>query len=407
MVGIQSAGDPGQPQARLTIRHSEERVASAVTGVEVTRPGVVATTRVTLGLAAGGPPIWEREFSLRVKPEQHVDGTSVVLGPTARLYWSEFFVPVATWQSSAALRAPIELGKRAVAVDGAGDRVVVLFEDGDFQLLELADPQEPVVLAEYRRPKDFKHWSGVRILSGGVALFGEDGLEIVRFGPEGAKADRVFGRGEIGGVAALEPLGENLILGGNRGLVLVGPGEDPPLVILRRAVLGLASVGDALVFTDGESLFVSTPALLRDKRVLSQLKLGRDLGPRRIRAFGSSVVVLGEGGSLVLDLADPRKPQVVSQLPADHAGRIEDVARVRGRLFLLGERGVQLLDASGRRLGESIDVDARQRVATMGRHVVAVGGKTLQVLDATPFTSRALPASPAGSGSSPSEAALD
>jgi len=64
---------------------------------------------------------------------------------------------------------------------------------------------------------------------------------------------------------------------------------------------------------------------------------------------------------------------------------VHDAVRSGDRLFLLGERGLMVLDPEGRRVHESVDVQARSRADAMGRHVVTVGEDRLQVVDATPF----------------------
>jgi hypothetical protein len=64
------------------------------------------------------------------------------------------------------------------------------------------------------------------------------------------------------------------------------------------------------------------------------------------------------------------------------------------RLFLLGERGLQVTDARGSRVVDSACVVARLRVAPAGRHLVMIGEKTLQVVDATPFVAGSAMAAP-------------
>ena len=64
---------------------------------------------------------------------------------------------------------------------------------------------------------------------------------------------------------------------------------------------------------------------------------------------------------------------------------MRDAVRVGGRAFLLGARGVELLDGSGRRVVETVDVAPRERVARSGRHLVIIGGQQLQVMDGLPF----------------------
>ena len=55
------------------------------------------------------------------------------------------------------------------------------------------------------------------------------------------------------------------------------------------------------------------------------------------------------------------------------------------QLFLIGPRGLQVTDPSGQRVVDSVDVDARKRIEAAGRHLVIIGEKSLQVVDATPF----------------------
>ena len=74
--------------------------------------------------------------------------------------------------------------------------------------------------------------------------------------------------------------------------------------------------------------------------------------------------------------------------------KVRDAAQVGGRLFLLGERGLQLTDAQGAHVVDSACVAARLHLAPAGRHLVMVGEKTLQVVDATPFVAGAAAAAP-------------
>ena len=64
---------------------------------------------------------------------------------------------------------------------------------------------------------------------------------------------------------------------------------------------------------------------------------------------------------------------------------VHDAAIAGGRFFLLGERGLQLLDPGARAVVDSVDVAARQRLDVTGRHLVAVGSNLLQVIDTTGF----------------------
>jgi len=380
--------DAAAPAARLVIEHRESAVETSVSGDRLSRPGVQVATDVTLRIGDEGPPIWRRTFSVHAGPQESLGEGSVVYGAAGPRYWRDFFVPVARWQSNAAVRAVVDLAKTASAVDASDDRAVVLFEDGDFQVLALEDPTRPTVLAEHERERDLKSWSGVRILGDRVALFG-DGLELVAFTAEGTETVAALERGVVGSPVAVERLGEGLVIAGNRGLLVTGPDGSEPRQALRRAVRGLGVVGDTLLFSDGEAVFVSTLPLLRETRVLAQLRLGRSFGPGRLRVFGDRAVVVGETGALVLDVARPAAPRVLAQLHTRQLGPVHDAVRSGDRLFLLGERGLMVLDPEGRRVHESVDVQARSRADAMGRHVVTVGEDRLQVVDATPFRAEA------------------
>jgi hypothetical protein len=399
-----TAAESGEsPAARLTIRHSEELESSSVSEGRMTRPSVFARAEVVLELMPGGAVIWQREFSLRVPAQDSILNTSVLLASkTAELFWSEFFVPVATWNSRVSTRQPIELPKKAVAVDSARNRVVVLFEDGGFQLLDLADPLAPVLLAEYTHAEKFENYEGVRIRGDEVILYGQDGLQTIRLTAEGIESVASSGRGDVGSIVGVEPVGDDLLVAGSHGLLRVPGDGTSPQRIMRRVVRGLAAVGDTLVFTDGDTIYMSTLELLKERRVLAQLRTGREFAPGRVRALGDKVVVIGQRGVLLFDLSDPQRPRQLARLKYDLTGRVEDVSLVGGRIALLGSRGLQLLDQHAQRVVESIDVKPGLRVVRMDRHLVVAGGQELQVVDATPFlvwdsntgSATATPASP-------------
>ena len=103
--------------------------------------------------------------------------------------------------------------------------------------------------------------------------------------------------------------------------------------------------------------------------------------------------MLADRGVVRVDLADPKAPRVAERIDNTVAGQITDAVLVGGRLFLLGERGLQLIDSARGHVVDSTDIRARGRLGTAGRHIVAVGDTTLQVVDTTPFlTARPLAA---------------
>ncbi len=386
LVAIPEISPSDAPTVRLTIKHGEKLETPKVSAGTVARAGVVARTVVTLRDGSEGRPIFERTFELRISPTERIAGASMLFASKqAKLYWDQFFVPVASWRSTAAVRPVIDLDKKATAVDAVLGRAVVLFSDGDFQLIGLSDPQKPVVLARYDRPSKLEHFEGVKIVGNKVMIFGQDGLEFVQFTPQGPKVTSTQSRGEVGQVAAVVPVEEGLLLASSRGLLLTESDGSNAERVMRRIVLGLDAMGKTLVFTDGESIFVSTLAMLRENRVIAQLRLGREFKPERVRVVDTTAIVMGQGGVVTIDLREPTKPRVVSKLARAASGLVHDAVRVGDRAFLLGVRGMQLLDGSGRRIVETVDVGPRERVARTGRHLVIIGEKQLQVVDGLPF----------------------
>ncbi|MEE8580605.1 MAG: hypothetical protein V3T33_03355 [Myxococcota bacterium] len=377
--------------ALLKIRHSESESRTQLSDGRLSSAAVIAATDVTLQIGPEGAPIWKRNFGVRVNLRDRRPDTSVLFGANGRGYWADFFVPVATWQSNGAVRAPIDFGRKVVAIDAVGDRSVVLFEDGDFQFVELADPTAPEVLVEYDRGAHPKRFQGVQLLGDRIVFFGEDGLEVMRFGAAGPESVGVQGHEKIGSVKAVAAIGEKLLIGGSRGLLVANPEGGEPSRLARQPIRGLAVVGDTVLYSDGESLFLSTVALLRQNRLLSQLRLGRDFGPGRIRVYGRNAIVIGDDGIMLLDMARPHQPRVISQLYNRVTGRVLDAGQIRGRIFLIGDRGLQLLDRAGKQIVQSIATLTAQRMDTMGRHMVIVGGNHLQIVDSTPFTTRHVP----------------
>ena len=144
-------------------------------------------------------------------------------------------------------------------------------------------------------------------------------------------------------------------------------------------------MGDDLVLTDGETVYVTSIDLIKQKRVKTQLKLGKTFGPGRVRAEGRSAVIIGKDGMLAIDLRDARKPKVTAKIHNHRIGRILDATYVGSRIFLIGDHGLLVMDPTATDIVETVDLEPRMRVATMGRHVVSVGEGQLQVMDATPY----------------------
>jgi hypothetical protein len=147
-----------------------------------------------------------------------------------------------------------------------------------------------------------------------------------------------------------------------------------------------------MVFSDGRSVYVTTLPLMREGRVEARLELAAGTRVTGLRLSGERVALLSERGALWLDVSQPTQPRVVGRVEHERVGTIEDVVVLGGRVFSVGERGLQQLDPRGGRAVESADVLARARIAASGRHLVLVGDEWLQVVDATPFLLTSPPA---------------
>jgi hypothetical protein len=406
LVPLTGADDPGAASlpACLTIRHEEGAVGTQLADGRMSSGGFAAETTVTLARRGDPEPIWSRATRFRTDAAPALEDTSVLFGPGTRRFWSSFFIPVATWNTRAAVRIPHELDAQVVAVEATGGRGIVLFDNGSFRLVDLGDPEAPWPLADYSRPRDHAKFGGLRLFGDRVVIFGEDGIEVVLLSAEGPRLLLAHDRGMVGSILAVEPLDGRLVAGGKRGLLLI-PEQGAAQVLVPRPIHGLARVGEHLVFSDGSSLFVSTLALLREGRVEAQLQLEPGVSPGEIRLTGHSAVVLTARGALRLDLSEPAAPRLLSRIDAVQAGALEDAVVVGGQVFLLGERGLQLVDRSGARVAQSADVRARARLDSMGRHVVLVGENWLQVVDTTPFLASPAAAAPPASDSPDSASA--
>ncbi len=387
--------------ALLTIRHDERETSAELDRGTMAGPAIVAHTEVKLERLGGAKPIWSDSFEYRVPLSARRDDVSILFGPGSS-YWADrdgaFFVPVARWDTEVLARPPQALSKPAIAVDVGGTRAVVGFGAGDLQVFDLSDPANLVLVAEYRRDRDLARFEGVRMEGADVAVFGSDGLELVRLDGEDARRERAWGRDRVGSVADAEAVAGGWLLATNRGLLQVDPESEQVRTLIARPVLGMArGPDDRIVFTDGISLFAAALPALQSGRVEEELHLGRGFHPQRVRASGRTAVVLGARDAAWVDLQSS-PPRLISRINGKDAGRIHDASLIGDQLFLIGPRGLQVTDPAGRRVLDSVDVEARRRIEAAGRHLVIIGDRSLQVVDATPFVTPS-PASEPASGS--------
>jgi hypothetical protein len=391
LIPLTSREDPAVATlgAVLTISHREQPMRSQLERDTVTQSALVAETRVTLVRVGATQPIWQDVITHRAPISTQRPDESMLFAAGATAYWNRFFVPIASWQTRDAIRAASELQRPAVGIDAAEGRAVVLFGDGGFQVFDIADPAQPLVVADYRRARDLARFEGVAAYGDRVAVFGQDGLELVRIGDGGAVRERVFPRDVVGSPVGVVGFADGLALAGKRGLLWIGNGASAPRTLVAKPIVSLARVGEHLLFTDGAKLYVATLQQLVAGRVAAELELGRGFAPSRIRVHGDRVAVMGERGVLCFDARDPGRLVLRSRLEMNEVGQVRDAAFVEGRIFLLGDRGLQVVDASGERVIDSVDVAPRQLLDAGGRHLVLAGDRSLEVVDATPLVAPA------------------
>jgi hypothetical protein len=387
LVPLAGPDDPraSRLEALLTIRHREGAVQPKLTGDQMEIGGTLAVTNVTLARRDDPQPIWSEEFRHKVGISEAVEDTSILFGATGDRYWDSFYLPVVSWSTQVAVREPLSFERPVVAVDVIGHRAVVAFENGGFRIVDLSDPAAPQVIARYNRPRDLTKWSGVRFIDDRVVIFGPDGLEIVGFDSGMPKLLRAVGRPKVGSIVAVEKVGAGLLVASNHGLLLVKGGVAEPQRLIELDVVGAAIEGDRVFFTDGSALFISSLPLLLQQKAEGQFRVGKGFEASRVHIWGRYVVVTGKGGVLLVDVSNPRKPALRTRIGTAEAGETSDALVARGRLFLLGDRGLQVTDASGRYIGDAADVSARARLSSADRHLVMIGDAGLQVVDTTPF----------------------
>ena len=376
---------------RLTIRHEEASVRTDFAADQAAASGILATTRVTLTRAGDAAPIWSDEFTLPRARRHARRRPACSSASEPRRYWASFFVPVATWDTSAAVRAARGLEKPVASVAVSEARAIVLFTDGDLEMYHLGDPQQPVPLGAYRHKRDLSRWSGLHVAGDRIVLFGPDGIEVLALRRRTLRAGaRARPRRRS---ARSSPSRAWAAIWWPRAIAdcVAARGGQGPARAAARAPGARASraLGDRLLFTDGTSLFVSTASLLRERRVEAELRLGRGFGPGPLRVDDRQVIVIAQRGVAVVDLSAPSAPRLHSRIETTEAGEIRDAARVGGPAVPAGRAGPSAHGRAGSRVVDSACVVARLRVAPAGRHLVMIGEKALQVVDATPFVARA------------------
>lgn len=385
----------GAAPATLRIRHAERPVAANENGGVLARPGVLAETEVSLVVAGRGAPEFVDRFSWRVPDTDVRPHASILFTPTASVYWDRFYVPVLSWPTAASKRGAWQAGGTLAAVGAAPGRAVALAPNGAFQEFDISDPSQPRIVGTYARGGALARFAGARVVGNRVVLFGEDGVEIVE--RHGSTYRRIagFDRGAVGAVAGVEAVERRLLLAGSRGLVRVpldGSGA-PAERLVERPLRGIASSGETLYLLDEQWLYAGP---LRDPRATSfftAAEFGRPLEARLLRVRDSVGIVVGDAGIACFQLAGQGPARALARMRRSSIGGVADAAVVGERVFLVGERGLVVLDPRSGRIVDSVDVQARASLGVAGGHLVSAGGAQLEVVDAAPWITHTAPAS--------------
>lgn len=377
--------------ATLRIRHAERSVTARESGDLVAKPGVLAETEVSLH-SADGSEVFSDRFSWRVSDADARDGRSVLFASSAAPYWDRFYVPVASWPTSSARRASWASDAALAGVGVDLGRAIALSPDGSFRELDLADPTNPRVIGRYRRAGVPARFDGTRRVAGRIVVYGEDGVEVVAAQGNGYRAVAAFDRGIVGAVAGVESHDGKLLIAGTRGLLRAPLDGGPVERLIERPLRGIARVGDTIHLLDEQWLYAGPIADLHAPAFFTIADVGRGLEARSLRASGSLAVVVGGRGVATFALAAHGPARPLARLRGTEIGAVSDAAVIGGSLFVLGERGLLVVDPSTGRVVDSVDVAGRAVLGAAGGHLLAVGDSKVDVVDATPWTVSTHPA---------------
>lgn len=385
----------GPAAATLTIRHDERAASAHDQDGRLAKSGVVAETTVSLQRNGDAEPIWTEQFNQRIPDGDRRAGESALFSHAAAPYWDRFFVPIASWPTQMALRSAWSAGSGLAGVTADVGRAIALSPNGSFRELDLSDPTAPRVVATYQRPSGIASFSGVRRVGNRVVLFGDDGLEVVA--RQGGAYRLVFAldRGAAGAVIGVEEVDGRLIAAGTRGLLRTPLDGGPVERLFDRPLRGIARNRDTLLVLDDQWLYAGSARDPRPAEFVRAAELGRGLAPRGIRVGDGIAVVLGAHGVACFDVSGSRTARALDRPKPNLIGNVTDATVQGGAVFLIGERGLQVLDPFRGRIVDAVDVKGRAALDAAGDHVVAIGGDRLEVVDIAPWITRVAPAAPA------------
>jgi hypothetical protein len=394
---IPRAGSP-TPQMDAWVRVDyEESQATGVLGGATQ----VSRCRIRVYHSSVEEPIWDRTFEA---PAEHVlDGSrgrdKTIFGNSRYVFWEKFFIPVSTWKTAATHVHRVDYLEDVASIDVRGDRAAVMFTRGGFDLIDVSTPAHPVTLERYRREQDLSRWNGVKIVSDEmVLLYGPDGAEFVDH--SGLKP-KVVGRWELPEIGVIRAAGvyeQTALFAGNRGVYAVRLTQRPlkPHRLLEGDYVGL-EVGEvrggeeeaAIYLVSPSRVEVTVPQHLLRHMIRSRVALGSSFGASRARRVGNSLYVFGKNETLELALDQPLRPQPRARIDGSVLGSVSDLTALGGKLYALGERGLQVAGPQGEVVSDAIQVGAQAAMTRKDHYVFLVGQRALEVVDIGPFAMEA------------------
>jgi hypothetical protein len=372
----------------------------------------VARCRIRVYHQTAEEPIWDRTFEA---PAEHVLDESrgrdkTIFGNSRYAFWSQFFIPVSTWKTSASHVHRIDYLEDVASIDVSGDRAAVMFLRGGFDLIDVSTPERPTTIDRYRREQDLSRWSGVKIVSDDlVLLYGPDGAEFVDHGGSKPKPVGRWELPEIGAIRAAGVYEQTALFAGNRGVYAVRLSQRPlrPHRLLDGDYVGL-EIGAAQ--PDGEAAIylisanrveITAPQHLLRHMIRSRVGLGNGFGATRARRVGDSLFVFGKNETVELSLAQPLRPTVKARFDASVLGAVNDLTGLGDRLFVIGDRGLQIASAKGDKVLDTIQVGVDASMTRKEHYVFLAGERALEVVDIGPYALEPgeMPAAPAGPSS--------
>ncbi len=378
----------------ITIRHAENPTVTKVTDGKMLPPGVLAETELSFRSAAGGDPIFQERFTLRVSNSERRANTSVLFSPRSELYWNEFFVPMATWPTQLARRGHWKSDERLRDIDITGDRAVALFRDGSFRSIAVADPAHPTDVAHFRAKRGLVEFEGVRRYSNAVVAFGQDGIRILAIDGDGNAGEVAYwDRGEVGAVRDVTRVQEDLVVVSSRGVLRVPIRGGVVTPLIDGKLNAVSRSGDHVYLLDDQWLYRAKSNAIRRDAIQGLARFERGFDAKALRVSGPLAAVIGEKEVMCLYVGGSGRAKVMSRLRREEVGEIADVALLGGRVFLLGARGLQVVDPRRGTVLDTVDVDARESLSATGRLLAAGGENGVQLVDATPWMLSQTPAS--------------